>query len=60
MRAQRENTRDEDAIIVPLPVCEACRPKLNDSGSLSQAIRKIPDYAALLDRYRQAEVVLVD
>lgn len=50
---------DEEAVIVPLPVCEACRPKLNNVSELVKALRKIPDYAALLDRYREAEVTLV-
>jgi hypothetical protein len=57
--AQRQNAGDEEAVIVPLPVCEACRPTLNDVNSLVKALRKIPDYAALLDRYREAEVTLV-
>ncbi len=45
---------DEEAVIVPLPICAACRPKLRTTSGLRSALRSIPDYAALLDQYPKA------
>jgi hypothetical protein len=59
LRAHREAGGDEEAIIVPLPVCQACRPKLADPAALRQAVRRIPDYASLLDHYPNAEAAVI-
>jgi hypothetical protein len=56
LRAQRESTGDEEAVIVPLPVCQACRPKLDNTGVLQKAVHQIPDYVALLECYPNAEI----
>jgi hypothetical protein len=47
------------SVVVPLPVCDACRPTLADPAALRQALRHIPEYTALLDQYPKAEVKLV-
>ncbi|MDY3555774.1 hypothetical protein R5W24_004920 [Gemmata sp. JC717] len=47
------------AFTLPLPVCVACRFGLDDRQSLVRALRAIPDYAALLDRYPAALLRLV-
>lgn len=39
------------SLVAPLPVCEACRPALDDPGELRKALRTVPEYAALLDQY---------
>ena len=41
---------------LPLPACESCDPQLADPGRLKDALRRIPEYAALLDRYPNARV----
>lgn len=45
------------AVVVPLPVCDACLPVVDGPGRLRQALRQIPEYAALLDRYPDAVIV---
>jgi hypothetical protein len=52
----RRAAGEDVTIILPLPVCEACRPGLEEPSALSQALRQIPDYAALLDHYPKARV----
>jgi hypothetical protein len=49
-----KNETPDYSVVVPLPVCDACRPPLADSAALRQAIRQIAEYAALLDRYPDA------
>jgi hypothetical protein len=50
--------RGEDvAFALPLPVCEACDTQLTAPADVKQALRTVPDYAALLDRYPDAQVV---
>jgi len=44
-------------VILPLPVCEACRPTLDDPAELRGALRAIPEYAALLDHYPDARIM---
>ncbi|MBM3979738.1 MAG: hypothetical protein FJ304_05555 [Planctomycetes bacterium] len=44
------------AFELPLPVCTGCRAGLNDRTALIKALRFVPEYAALLDRYPNAEV----
>ena len=44
---------DDVSVIVPLPVCSACRPDLNGYG-LEHALCEVPVYRALLDRYPNA------
>jgi hypothetical protein len=59
LRGRRKSAGDEEAIVVPLPICEICRPKLDDPNALQTAVRRIPDYAALLQHYPKAEIALV-
>lgn len=47
------------ALAVPLPVCDECRPALSDPAALRQALRHIPEYAALLDHYPKAELTVI-
>jgi hypothetical protein len=49
-----KNESPDYSVVVPLPVCEVCRPKLDDPAALRQALCQIPDYAALLERYPKA------
>jgi hypothetical protein len=42
------------AFVVPLPVCEPCRPQVAEAGALRQAIRSVPIYADVLDKYPNA------
>jgi hypothetical protein len=56
-RRHRAKVGDEVALLLPLPICNACRPKLSDSTE--RAIRAIPDYAALLDQYPKAELTII-
>jgi hypothetical protein len=58
LRSHRENVGDEEAVIVPLPVCETCRPKLTDPNLLHIAVRRVPAYAALLNHYPQAQTAI--
>jgi hypothetical protein len=46
------------SIVVPLPVCDACRPSHNDPATLRLSLRQIPEYAALLDQYPNARIIL--
>ncbi len=46
------------AFIVPLPICDSCRPVLEVPASLRRALRQIPEYAALLDRYPDARIAV--
>lgn len=41
---------------LPLPVCLGCRPPLCDGMSIKHALRKVPDYARLLDKFPDAKV----
>ena len=51
-------TSDDVSVVVPLPVCDACRPTLNHPAVLRQALRQIPEYATLLGYYPRAQVSL--
>jgi hypothetical protein len=42
------------SVVVPLPVCDTCRPTLDDPAALKQALCHIPEYAALLTQYPNA------
>lgn len=46
------------SVVVPLPVCEACRSSHNDPATLRLSLRQIPEYAALLDQYPKAHITL--
>jgi hypothetical protein len=48
---------DVTAVTVPLPVCPACRPGL-DETALSFALRRIPEYADVLDHYPRARLAV--
>jgi hypothetical protein len=41
---------------LPLPVCLGCRSALCDTRSIKLALRKVPDYARLLDKFPNAKV----
>jgi hypothetical protein len=43
-------------VVVPLPVCETCRPGLDGPAALRQALHHVPEYAELLDQYPNARV----
>jgi len=60
LRTQRKSSTDEEAVIVPVPICEACRPKLTDPNTLRTAVRRIPDYATLLDHYPQSQITIAN
>lgn len=47
------------AFTLPLPVCEGCRPATQSAPGLDSALRRVPDYAALLDAHPDARVVLL-
>jgi hypothetical protein len=41
----------QDVILtLPLPLCDVCRPVVDNPTALRQALRQIPDYTLLLDR----------
>ena len=42
--------------VLPLPVCQACGPQLDDPAALRQALVAIPEYADLLAEYPHARV----
>ncbi|WP_439624199.1 hypothetical protein [Gemmata sp.] len=44
------------AVVLPLPVCEACQPKLHTPDAIRQALSAIPMYESLLRHYPQAQV----
>jgi hypothetical protein len=48
------NESPDFSLVVPLPVCEPCRPTLDDPATIRRALRQIPDYAAILDQYPKA------
>jgi len=47
------------SLVVPLPVCDSCRSGLVDQAALRQALRHVPEYAALLDQYPNARIILM-
>lgn len=47
------------SLVVPLPVCGQCRPRLSETTALKHALGHIPDYADLLERYPDALLVLM-
>ena len=51
-----QNESPDFSVVVPLPVCEACRPTLDAPTALRQALRHISEYAELLDKYPNALV----
>ncbi len=59
LRSNRVNVGDEEAVIVPLPVCSNCRPQCDQEEIVRKALLKIPDYANLLEHYPKAEVQVV-
>ena len=49
--------RGQDVVLtVPLPLCERCRFELTSLPELRKALRHVPEYAALLDRYPNARI----
>jgi hypothetical protein len=47
-----------ERVIVPLPVCDLCGRFPADASVLRRALRQIPEYAALLDQYPNARIVV--
>lgn len=56
--ARRERL-EEEALVVPVPVCAACRPPLADPNVLERALRAVPECAAVFKQYPNAEAALV-
>lgn len=56
LRSARQRSTDDVSVVVPLPACEQCQPALEDPAALAEAMKRIPEYAALLDRYPNARV----
>jgi hypothetical protein len=56
LRSRRQQYGDDVSVTLPLPVCEACRPGLDDPTAARHAIRRVPAYAELLDHYPEARV----
>lgn len=54
LRARRQQYGDDVSVIVPVPICEACRDQLTDPDAMKNALRQIPAYADLLDYYPSA------
>jgi hypothetical protein len=55
IRRRREKYGDEVSVVVPIPVCNDCRERLN-GDDLEDAVRRIPAYAEILDFYPHAEI----
>lgn len=54
---QEARERELDvSVVLPLPVCEACRPSLKTPNELREALLTIPDYATLLNQYPNAQI----
>jgi hypothetical protein len=51
---------EEIVFTLPLPVCDVCRPILGDRAELRKGLGRIPEYAALLDRYPNAQIALIN
>ncbi|MBY0456853.1 MAG: hypothetical protein K2V38_05915 [Gemmataceae bacterium] len=58
-RADPNQGGQDVAFILPLPVCEVCRPQVEDQRALPQAVGTIPEYAALLEQYPRAKLTLL-
>ena len=61
VRQAREPTGEtgkDRAYRVPLRICDQCRPRLNDARAIKRALRSVPLYRKLLDRYPRALVSL--
>ena len=56
-RPERKEFGKDKIYSLPIPICLGCRPALRDTQSIKQALRKIPDYARLLDKFPDAKVV---
>jgi hypothetical protein len=52
-----KNESPDVSLVVPLPVCDACRPAHNDRATLQLSLRQIPEYATLLNHYPNALIV---
>jgi hypothetical protein len=55
-RTERHEFGKDKIYSLPIPICLGCRPILRDTRSIKQALRKIPDYARLLDKFPKAKV----
>jgi hypothetical protein len=59
---QRRETREygKDKIYtLPLAVCPACRPTLGSAKEIKDAMRRVPEYGRLLDKFPDAAVRLL-
>jgi hypothetical protein len=52
---EREYGRDK-IYPLPLPVCSACRPKLNGAAAIKASLNKVQEYQMLLDKFPDAKV----
>jgi hypothetical protein len=43
---------------LPLRICDQCSPRLTDAKSIKRALRSVPIYRKLLDKYARALVSL--
>lgn len=58
-RSDQDILYDEEAVIVPLPICSNCRPQCEQEAVLRKALLQIPDYANLLEHYSEAVFYIV-
>jgi hypothetical protein len=58
-RAEREDrVLGRDVVFtVPLRICESCEPEIRSAGALRETLRRVPVYAALLDKYPSARII---
>jgi hypothetical protein len=56
---QRGETREygkDKVYTLPLPVCPACLPNMRGSTDIMDAMRRVPEYDRLLDKFPDAAV----
>jgi hypothetical protein len=57
-RREPEESGKDRSFTLPLRMCERCRPALTDVESVTRALRSVPLYRRLLDKYPRAVVTL--
>jgi len=50
---------EDSSLNIPMRICDPCRPTLTDAKSVKRALRSVPLYRRLLDKYPRAIVSLV-
>jgi|SRR5580700_1056432 hypothetical protein len=48
----------ETSFVLPLPVCNDCRPTIGNSKVLRQSMEKIPEYSRLFQKFPKSQLVL--